>query len=276
MNHIEKIRKPFFFRIVKKPFFGRYQKPWRWPSDYTNREDWKPVKFTSQSSSLIRGLYAEAKTSDIKGTIVCSHPMGIIAKGFFLRNGIADRFRNHGYNVMIFDFNGFGESTDGDMFLNEDIAAAGLYARSINPGLPVGIYGISFGASMSVCAFSRENNPYKAALMESPFTTLGEYWGKFPIPSLVLKACTFIFPEKERRVRPIYHVGKIKNTTNILWVYSDSDTDTPVEMGIRLRDKCNIESQILIIPGARHAYCYDTDRETFFNAAIDFFDRHMK
>ncbi len=276
MNHIEKIRKPFFFRIVKKPFFGRYQKPWRWPSDYTKQKEWNQVKFISQSHSIISGLYAESKTNNQKGTIVCSHPMGIIAKGFFLKNGIADRFRTHGYNVLLFDFNGFGESTDGDLFLNEDIVAAGLYAKGINPNLPVGIYGISFGASMSVCAFSKENNPFKAAVMESPFTTLGEYWGKFPIPSIVLKACTLFFPEKERRVRPIHHVDKINNTTNILWIYSDTDSDTPVEMGIRLREKCNIESEMLIISGAKHAYCYDTDRETFFNGAISFFDRYLK
>lgn len=275
MNNIENIKRPFFFRIVKKPFFGRYQKPWRWPSDYSSRDEWRPVNFASGSNSIIRGLYAESKSSSPKGTIVCSHPMGTMAKGFFLKNGIADRFRLHGYNVLLFDFNGFGESTDGDLFLNEDILAAGLFARDLNPGLPVVIYGISFGAAMSVCALSKENNPYLAAVMESPFTTLEEYWSKFPIPSLVLKACTTIFPERERRVRPIHHADKIKNTAGILWIYSDTDTDTPVEMGLRFRKACNVESQMLVIPGARHAYCYDTDREKFFNAVISFLDTYL-
>jgi len=276
MNHIETIKKPFFFRIVKKPFFGRYQKPWRWPSDYKKQDEWLEVKFASESHSIISGLYAESRSSTCKGTIVCSHPMGIIAKGFFLKNGIADRFRDHGYNVLLFDFNGFGESSDGDLFLNEDILAAGLFAKKTNPDLPVGIYGISFGAAMSVCSFSKENNPYMAAVMESPFTTLAEYWKKFPVPAMVLKACTVIFPEKEKKVRPIHHVDKIRNTKSILWIYSDTDTDTPAEMGVRFTDACNIESQMLIIPDAKHAYCYETDRETFFKTVINFFDFNLK
>lgn len=275
MNNELKVRKPFFFRIVKKPFFGRYQKPWRWPSDYLKKDEWEQVRFVSRSHSVISGLYGPADNGPAKGTIVCCHPMGTIAKGFFLRNGIADRFRAHGYNVLLFDFNGFGESTDGDLYLYKDIMAAGLYAKERGGNLPVGIYGISFGAAMAVCSFSKSNNPFSAAVMESPFTTLGEYWAKFPVPSMVLHACNFIFPRREKKIRPIHHADKIKNTAGILWVYSDTDRDTPLEMGERFRSVCNVESSMLVIHGAKHAFCYETDRETFFNAASGFFDRHL-
>lgn len=275
MNNIEKIRRPFFFRVFKKPFFGRYQIEWRWPSDYNMRDSWENVSFVSGTRSIIRGLYGRARTVNPTGTIVCCHPMGAIAKGFFLKNGIADRFRDEGFNVLLFDFNGFGESTDGDFYLYKDILAAGIFAKGISSDLPVGLYGISFGAAMAICSFSKKDNPYKAAVLESPFTTLREYWSQFPIPALVLKTGSTLLPHVERKVRPIAHVSKIKNTSNILWIYSDTDRDTPLEMGLRLKSACNINSELLVISGAKHAYCYDRDRETFFNGANSFFKKHL-
>lgn len=269
------VRQPFFFRLFKKPFFGRFQKEWRWPSGYIERSSWEPVKFISMTHSIISGLYGPAIKMKPKGTIVCCHPMGTMAKGFFLKNGIADRFRIEGYNILLFDFNGFGESTDGNFYLNKDILAAGLYAKEKDSSLPVGLYGISFGAAMALCAFSKINNPYKAAVLESPFTTLAEYWSKFPIPSMVLKTGSTILPWKEREVRPIYHAERIKNTTDILWIYSDTDTDTPLDMGRRFMETCNINSQLMVIPGAKHAYCYEQDKDTFFYAAKTFFNRHL-
>ena len=44
---------------------------------------------------------------------MCAHPMGVEAKGYYLKHGHGMALRQGGFNVLLFDFNGFGESGNG-------------------------------------------------------------------------------------------------------------------------------------------------------------------
>ncbi len=213
---------------------------------------------------------------NVKGNIVCAHPMGYSAKGYFLKNGIADYLRNNGYNVVIFDFNGFGDSTDGDYNLPEDILAAGQYLQTKAPGFKLGIFGISFGAAMAVCALQKKENPYSSAVFESTFTSLVEFWAHFGMLGKFIKLLPLLTPGIEKKMNALYNVDKIKNTEKILWIHGDADKQTPVEMGIRLQKAANISSDLWVVPGGKHAKCFSMSPELYREKMLGFFDATLK
>ncbi|MGE5455475.1 MAG: hypothetical protein ACM3O9_09785, partial [Methylocystaceae bacterium] len=199
-----------YWSLLKKPFFGQFRKPWRWPAAYDDIERWQEVEFWSESGATLKGIYGAATTEQVSGSIVCAHPMVVSAKAFFLKHGQANTFRANGFNVLLFDINGFGESEDGDFNLPADIFAAGQTMASIAPDYPIGHYGISFGAAMGVCACAFPDQPYQAALFESPFTTLDEFWRKYYLPYIFLQAGNVIFPRAMSELRPIDKLLKIQ------------------------------------------------------------------
>ena len=70
-------------RILRKPFFGRFEVPWVWPDgEYQN--SWEHVSFRNPSGASITGLWGAAHGEAI-GTLVLAHPMGKAAKRFWLK-----------------------------------------------------------------------------------------------------------------------------------------------------------------------------------------------
>jgi len=259
------------YKLFKKPFFARFQKPWHWPADYQHSATWEPTEFMSKSHGDIKGLLGAALTDKVKGNIVCAHPMGYSARGYFLKNGIADFLRNSGYNVLIFDFNGFGDSSDGDYNLPEDVIAAGNKLQEWAPGHKLGIFGISFGGAMSVCALSKKENPYTSAVFESTFSSLAEFWAHFGMLGKLIKIMQILTPGVEKKMNAMHNVSKIKNTKKILWIHGDADIQTPVEMGLRLQKAANIPSDLWVVPEGEHARCYTKNPELYNDKLVDFF-----
>lgn len=260
-----------YWSLLKKPFFGQFRKPWRWPSTYDDIGRWKAVQFRSDSGATLKGLYGASTANKTIGNIVCAHPMCLGAKAFFIKHGQANMLRDQGFNVFLFDFNGFGESGDGDYNLPADILAAGNTMAKIAPEYPIGFYGISFGAACGICACALDNQPYKAALFESPFTTLEEYWRKYPFPYFVLRLGSIFFSRQASDMRPIEKIAKIRGLKSILWVYGDADKDTPAEMGSRFMDASPVSSELWIVPGAPHTACFSTSPGEFTTRAVNFF-----
>lgn len=260
-----------YWALLKKPFFGQFRKPWRWPAAYDNPERWQEVAFKSDSGAKLKGLYGAATTENTIGSIVCAHPMVVNAKGFFLKHGQANMFRENGFNVLIFDINGFGESEEGDYNLPADMRAAGQKMAMLAPDYQIGFYGISFGAAMGVCACAHPDQPYQAALFEAPFTTLDEFWRKYHLPYVCIRTGNIVFPRTMTEMRPIEKLTKVSNLKNILWVYGDADTDTPMEMGARFHKASPVPSELWIVPGASHTRCYAVAPDKFTEKAVRFF-----
>ena len=96
-------------RILRKPFFGRFEVPWEFPRE-SDPAEWDRVMFRGAYGARLSGLAGAAKSESVQGALVLAHPMGKSAKGFWLRHGHAELFRRAGFHVLAFDFNGYGES----------------------------------------------------------------------------------------------------------------------------------------------------------------------
>src|ERR1035441_9015864 len=114
-------------RFIKSPLLGRYVADWTWPRA-SDPAAWEQLSIASRNGASLAALYGIAHGCR-KGVVVCAHPLRRDAKSFFLRSGRADLLRRNGYDVLLFDFNGFGASSHGDFNYADDVLAVAHYAR---------------------------------------------------------------------------------------------------------------------------------------------------
>ncbi len=265
-----------FYKLLKQPFFGNYMVKWRNPLSESEKFQWTKVNIKSKSGGQIAGLFAKSFLEIPKATIVLGHPMGKEAKGYFIKYGYTDLLRNNGYNVLVFDINGFGESTNGNFSYFEDIIAIGIEAKKQTPNLPIGYFGISLGAQMATIAFTDENHPYQFAIIESAATTLNEFWKIFPTAYKTLKVLNFILPKYTQKINMIERIKEAKNLKSILFIYSEKDTWTPLAMGKRYTENCAVPSELFILKNADHAAVTKSiDKEIYFEKIISYINSQV-
>lgn len=239
------------FKFAKTPFFGRFMVRWENPLTDHERAKWNSFTVKSKSGAQLKGLWmpAHAKAS---GSIVLGHPMGKDAKAYFLKNGYGKLYHDAGLNVVVFDFNGFGESSHGNFSFFEDIHAVGSFAAQKFPSLPLFYHGISMGGQWSTVTFT-QNHFFDFALLESIPTTLEEFWIRYPIPYRFLKLLYLIMPRYAKKVRMIDRIAELNRIQSLLLIYSETDDYTPVSMGLRFKNKSNVPVELWTVKNAEHA-----------------------
>jgi uncharacterized protein len=262
------------YELLKKPFFAAFQKPWRWP-DNADPSTWEPLDFDSPTGVRLKGLWGGSLSGPARGAIVFVHPMVVEAKGYFLRFGQAEALRRAGYDVLLFDVNGFGESPTGSFRFPMDIVAAGQALAARSKGLPIGLYGLSLGAGYGICACSFEGHPYSAAFLEAPFATLDEFWRKFSLPAyVVLRAMTLLAPVQLEELRPVSRITKLRGLKKLVLVYGGKDELTPPSMGERLLAACapSTQSSLWVVPEAKHCQAQRIAADEYKRRMREFFD----
>ena len=264
------------YRLFKKPFFGRFVRPWRWP-DSVDQHHWQRLSVESQSGAIIAALLAPAHTLQAKGAILMSHPMGVVAKGFWMKYGHAELLRQAGYHVMVFDLNGFGESTSTTMDYPLDVLAAGQALQARYPDLPVAVVGASMGAAMSVCAMAQPEHPFKAAVLEAAFPTLLHFWSRYPIPKLGIQLSKVVYPAGERSLRPTHAAEHLVGSPALLMIYGDADEFTPIKDGELLWQalRHRTQTEFWQVPGAKHTHAYAAQPKEYAEKVIGFLDRQL-
>jgi len=264
------------YRLFKKPFFGRFVRPWRWPEN-VEQSQWRRLSVASASGATLSALLAPAHAAQAKGAVLMAHPMGVAAKGFWMKYGHAELLRQAGYHVMLFDLNGFGESTSSTMDFPLDVLAAGLALQGQYPDLPVAVLGASMGAAMSLCAMAQPAHPFKAAVLESAFPTLLHFWSRYPIPKLGIQLSKILYPAGERRLRPTHAAQRLMGRPELLLIYGEADQFTPVKDGklLWLALQGKTPAEFWQVPGAEHTHAYAAQPQDYALRVIGFLDRHL-
>jgi pimeloyl-ACP methyl ester carboxylesterase len=257
-------------RLLRKPFFGRFEVPWEWPSP-DEEARWQRVNFRSGNGARLAGIWGPAE-GIAQATLVLAHPMGKAAKGFWLRHGHAALFRRSGFHVLAFDANGFGESEPASFDYPSDFLAAGQWAREREPALPVGLVGASFGAGWGLCSMARAGSPYRAAVLEGTFPTLPEFWRHYPVAYATLRASQFVWPQMERNLRPEREAARVLGNPPVLLLYGDQDIYTPPAHGERLLKALahSARAEMHVFPGVGHTFAYRDAAEAYAARVIPF------
>jgi uncharacterized protein len=261
----------WWHRQLKKPFFGRFMKPWRWPQGVAER-GWRRVTIHSGSHSALAAAVQETSVSPARGVVVCAHPMGLASKGFWLRGGHADALLEAGFHVVLFDFNGFGESPSTNFDWPADVVAAGQWAKRQYAGLPVHALGASFGAMNTLNAMPRDDFPFERIVAEGCAATLPLFWKAYPFAHAVLQVGRVFAPAVERRLRAEWCITHMKPEARLLLIHSQADSWTPVFHGDRLQAAAPQGARLsrLTLARADHTHGLRDERETYWPAVREF------
>lgn len=258
----------FWHRQLKKPFFGRFMgQGWRWPAD-VSQEGWQRVAIESDSHSTLAGLMRSTSLETPRGMVVLAHPMGLAAKGFWLRHGHAQALLEAGFHVLSFDFNGFGESPSTNFDWPADLVAAGRWARRQFPGLPVHVVGASFGAMITLDTLGDAGFPFERVVAEGAAPTLPMFWKNFPLAHAVLQLGRWVAPRIERRLRPELGMTQLPVNVRLLLVHSHGDRWTPVAHGDRLAAAAPAGRRVerLVLQRADHTHGMRDERDHYWPA----------
>jgi alpha/beta superfamily hydrolase len=261
----------WWHRQLKKPFFGRFMRPWRWPNDVP-QDGWQRHTIASPSHAALNAVLRETNVQPVRGVVVCAHPMGLAAKGFWLRNGHADALLAAGFHVVAFDFNGFGESASTNFDWPSDAIAVGRWAGARYPQLPVHALAASFGAMHAINALPDKDFPFQRVVAEGVPPTLPLFWKSYPFAHAVLQAGRLFTPNVERRLRPESAVTQLPSGVRLLLVHSHGDRWTPVWHGDRIAAAAPVGAHVerLILQRAEHTHGMRDEREAYWPAVERF------
>lgn len=262
--------------VLRKPFFGRYQKPWSWPEG-VDPSEWTRVEFTNGSGARLVGLHGKAR-GPAKGVVVLPHPMHAQAKGYMLRAGYADFLREGGYDVFTFDFNGFGESEISGFEFPDDVWRAGQVAAAAAPGLDVALLGVSMGGGYGVCALDMPGHPFQVAVVEGAFTSLEEFWRPYVVPYLALNVIGWLSPRLRRRLWPLRRIRTVRGVRAMMFIHGTRDAVSPPSMGERFLEACPLprdRRELWIVPEAKHLGALKVARDEFRRRVLAFLDANL-
>jgi dipeptidyl aminopeptidase/acylaminoacyl peptidase len=200
---------------------------------------------------------------------------------------IASRLVGHGYNVLMFDLRGYGES-DGNMvsggyYEKRDLEGAVEYMkeRGFNR---IGVLGFSLGAVTSLIA-AAEDKDINAVVSDSSFADLKdimspEFSKRTKAPQFFLYPILFMikimYGVDFSAIKPVECVAKIAPRP-IFFIHGEEDETIPVEHAYRLLQASQMsQDQLWIVPEAGHTKSYITHPEEYISKVTAFFDIALK
>ena len=202
------------------------------------------VWFNSADGTRLNGWFFESQLESAPTTIIFFHGNG----GNITNVGwMGQRFAKHGFNVLLFDYRGYGASegvaaNEADLYADGDAAVAFVKSRGI-PSEQIVLYGQSLGTTIAADVASR--GKFGAVVLESGFSSAS---------SLATSALPWLprwlhFVGKNR----FESARKLANVRSpILIAHGDPDRTIPTSEAHLLFNAANEPKKLLIVPGAGH------------------------
>ncbi len=243
---------------------------------------YETVDFSTADGLTLRGWWLPRP--DVQRVVICCHGH-IGSKDDLL--GIGTRLWRGGYNVLLFDMRGRGESDTWPNTLAyrevDDALAAVDFARSYLPGAHIGMVGFSMGAAVAILAAARDP-AIAAVLADSPFTSAAAVVAplirqRVPLAGRLMYALTEALTARAygytlSRVCPVEAVGQLAPRPLFL-IHGAEDSMIPVSHAHAMFAAAGEPKELWIYAGVEHCGAYFADRVTYVERAQLFFDQHL-
>jgi uncharacterized protein len=189
----------------------------------------------------------------------------------------------HGYNVLLFDFQSYGQSqgviSTLGMVESEDILAAISFLHGLTDTLysKIGVLGLSMGATAAVLAASRTND-IMALVAESCPVDATRVPGDVPDEAsreADRQLVEDVYGVDITQARPLDYVSKLAGHTAIFFINGDADNTTPLPGMQALYQAAGAPKQYWIVPNAGHAQSFAIDPGGYMQRVDAFFDTYL-
>lgn len=272
-------------RLYQRLLLRPARHPWAWPEGGDAPAQWEAVRFDRPDGYTVAGLWGRAAGAP-RGVVVCAHPFKRTGKGYFLEHGHGSALRRAGYHVLLFDFGGFGETRQQSVLFPRDVLAAGAEAVRRAPGLPVGLLGVCFGGVYGTCAMSTPGHPFRAAVLDGPFTSVaGAVRGMAELAEAPLsrsqRAQSLLFRLTDPLLSgldPLRQAARATGLRRVLLIAGRADTFSP-ELGVRRYApafrRAGVPCDVWSVSGAEHLGAFNADPAAYARRVVAFFDCHL-
>jgi uncharacterized protein len=221
------------------------------PARMTAQESRSPAEgaeivwFNSADGTRLNGWFFESQSRPAIATIIFCHGNGgnVSSVGW-----MGQRFAQHGFNVLLFDYRGYGAS-DGvaadetELYADGDAAVAYVVNnKEVRPEQII-LYGHSLGTTVVADVASRGN--YGAVVLESGLSSASSV-AATALPWLP----AWLHFLGRNRFESARKLANVKSP--ILIAHGDPDSTIPTDEGRRLFAAANEPKKLLIVPGAGH------------------------
>jgi pimeloyl-ACP methyl ester carboxylesterase len=221
------------------------------PSRLTAKERDSPAEgaenvwFNSADGTRLNGWFFESKSMPVTATIVFFHGNG----GNISNVGwLGQRFAKHGFNVLVFDYRGYGASdgvaaAESGLYADGDAAVAFVTREKGIRAEQIVLYGHSLGTTVAVDVASR--GKYGAVVIESGLSSASSV-ATSALPWLP----TWLHFLGKNRFDSARKLASVKSP--ILIAHGDPDETIPTVEAHLLFASANQPKKLLIVPGAGH------------------------
>ncbi len=257
-----------------------------WRDNYTFtpfevQVSYEEVSFVTEDGLTLRGWWFPHPESDRVVVAATGHKG---TKPDLL--GIGSGLWRAGYNVLLFDYRGCGESDPAPLsvgfYEQRDLRAASTWSRGRVPGARLGLIGFSMGAALSILAAATDPT-IRVVVADSAYATLqgvvANAYGRYRVPSWPFLALSdryngWRYGYRYGALRPVAVVEKLAPRP-LLIIHGTRDAVTPVAHAHHLYDAAGAPKELWIAEGAHHCGAYFLDRERYVARVADFFARGL-
>lgn len=224
------------------------------------------VWFNSADGTRLNGWFFKSQTGPTTTTIIFFHGNG----GNITNVGwMGQRFAKHGFNVLLFDYRGYGASegvaaNEADLYADGDAAVSFVTKKGIHTEKIV-LYGQSLGTTVAADVASR--GKFGAVVLESGFSSASSL-ASSALPWLP-RWLHFLGKNRFESARKLANVR-----SPILIAHGDPDGTIPTSEGRLLFAAANEPKQLLIVPGAGHVV-FGNAGEPYLNQVERFIRNEM-
>ena len=243
------------------------------------------ISFVSRDGLTLRGWWLE--TGDDNPVIVVVHGSeGNRAHPAERMLGIARDLVSYGYNVLMFDMRGHGESEgkhiSAGYYERNDLLGALDYIRQHGIESKIGVLGFSMGAATSLMA-TAESGEIDAVVADCAYADIvsiieSEFSNRSNLPKFFIPIILFIakniYDVDFTAIKPEEAVREI--SVPVFIIHGEQDDMVPVQHAYRLKEASqNPDSELWIVPEAQHGNSYLMRPTEYKEQVTSFFDKAL-
>ncbi len=216
--------------------------------------EYRDILFESSDGTALHGWFLPAK-GKARGSVLFLHGN---AENISTHIGSVHWLPEAGYNVLLFDYRGYGKSGGvaelHGVMRDAEAAIKQMIEMDETRGLPVIVYGQSIGAAIAsyIVAHSHYRDQIDAAIIESGFSSyrqivrekLASFWLTWPLQYPL----SWTVSDDYKPIDAIPLIAPIP----LLLVYSEEDFIIPPHHGQQLFEAANQPKQLWLVPNGRH------------------------